>query len=151
MSNSNNANNNNANNSQETNEPIVLKKPVFVKVKDLEPASKGHNLYVRVGELKTVLSQPRYDGTTLKIGEALVGDETGSILLTARNEQMNKLTKDTTIILRNAKVEMFKNHMRLAVDRWGLIELAPSSQAISAINTSSNLSDTEYELVAADE
>ena len=50
--------------------------------------------------------------------------------------------------VRNAKVAMFHNHMRLAVDQWGLIEPAaePLSEQVDAAN---NLSSVEYELVDA--
>ena len=43
---------------------------------------------------------------------------------------------------------MFKNHMRLAVDQWGLIE-ASAQPLTEAVDTANNLSDTEYELVDA--
>lgn len=50
-----------------------------------------------------------------------------------------------TVILRNAKIDMFKGSMRLAVDKWGRIELAePANLPVKEDN---NLSLVEYELV----
>lgn len=50
-----------------------------------------------------------------------------------------------TIILRNAKIDMFKGTMRLTVDKWGRIEVAePASFTVRKEN---NLSLVEYELV----
>ena len=50
-----------------------------------------------------------------------------------------------TIILRNAKIDMFKGSMRLAVDKWGRVEVAePASFVVKEDN---NLSLVEYELV----
>ena len=52
---------------------------------------------------------------------------------------------DTTIILRNAKIDMFKGSMRLAVDKWGRIEV--TDPADFTVKEDSNLSLIEYELV----
>jgi len=52
--------------------------------------------------------------------------------------------------VRNGKIEMFKNHMRLTVDKWGIIEPAldlNQQQLQQQVNTAVNLSDTEYELI----
>jgi len=125
-----------------------LTKPKFIKCKDLEPGTRGHNLILKVGDVKTVLERKRPDLSTLSIAEATVGDATASILLTARNEQIAHVKKGATLILRNAKVEMFQGHMRLAVDKWGKLETAPTALAEDIL--SENLSDTEYELVRAD-
>lgn len=52
---------------------------------------------------------------------------------------------DATVILRNAKIDMFKGSMRLAVDKWGRVELTePASFTVKEDN---NLSLVEYELV----
>lgn len=51
----------------------------------------------------------------------------------------------TTIILRNAKIDMFKGSMRLAVDKWGCVEV--TEPAKFAVKEDNNLSLVEYELV----
>jgi replication factor A1 len=52
---------------------------------------------------------------------------------------------DSTVIIRNAKIDMFKGSMRLAVDKWGRIEVTePASFNVKEDN---NLSLVEYELV----
>ena len=43
---------------------------------------------MKVVELKVILERTNMDGSTLRIGEALVGDETGTILLTCRNGEI---------------------------------------------------------------
>lgn len=74
------------------------KKPVFVKVDSLKPGTHGHNLTVKVVDAKTVKATGggsrggRASGSLNprappRISECLVGDDTGSILFTARNEQ----------------------------------------------------------------
>lgn len=56
---------------------------------------------------------------------------------------------ETTVIIRNAKIDMFKGSMRLAVDKWGRIEVTePASFTVKEDN---NLSLIEYELVNVEE
>lgn len=50
-----------------------------------------------------------------------------------------------TIILRNAKIDMYRGTMRLAVDKWGRIE--PTEPADFDVKEDNNLSLIEYELV----
>ncbi|KAL6521763.1 hypothetical protein OROGR_018332 [Orobanche gracilis] len=132
-------------------------KPVFKKVEQLRPGTNGHNLVVKVVSSKMVLRKGRPDGPQvhqIKIDECLVGDETGTILFTARNEQgltliVEMMKPGTTVILRNAKIDMFKGSMRLAVDKWGRVEVTePASFTVKEEN---NLSLVEYELVTVAE
>lgn len=67
-----------------------LRKPVFITVDQLKPGTSGHTLTVKVLESKTVLQKGRSVSQHLRqtrIAECLVGDETGTIVFTARNEQ----------------------------------------------------------------
>ncbi len=54
-------------------------------VDQLRPGTHGHNLQVKVVSSNVVLEKTRTDGSKIKISECLVGDGTGSIVLTARN------------------------------------------------------------------
>ena len=67
-----------------------LRKPVFTKVDQLRPGTSGHTLTVKVVSTKMVLQKGRADGPQvrqMRIAECLVGDETGMIIFTARNDQ----------------------------------------------------------------
>jgi replication factor A1 len=65
------------------------RKPVFVKVDQLKPGTAGHTLVAKVLSSKTVpqKGRPGPAARPTKIAECLIGDETGCILSTARNEQ----------------------------------------------------------------
>lgn len=125
-----------------------LRKPVFTKVDQLRPGTNGHTLTVKVVSTKMVLQKGRPDGPQvrqMRIAECLVGDETAIIVFTARNEQVDLMKEGTTVILRNAKIDMFKGSMRLAVDKWGRVE--PTDPADFTVKEDNNLSLIEYELV----
>jgi len=67
-----------------------LRKPVFTKVDQLRPGTSGHTLTVKVVNAKMVMQKGRSDGPQsrqMRIAECLVGDETGMIIFTARNDQ----------------------------------------------------------------
>ncbi|XP_042061822.1 uncharacterized protein At4g28440-like [Salvia splendens] len=132
-----------------------LRKPVFVKVDSLKPGTTGHTLVVKVLESTTVLSKkprnPTFRGAqnqNTRIAECLIGDETGTIL-TARNDQVEMMKPGNTVILRNAKIDMFKGSMRLAVDKWGRVEVTEPAEFV--VKEENNLSLLEYELVNVEE
>ena len=79
----------------------------FVKVDSLDPMSVGFNVIVRVGKITSSINRLHLDGSRLRISEALIGDETGSILLSLRNDQIGMVEEGKCYILRNAKVYPF--------------------------------------------
>ncbi|CAI9092917.1 OLC1v1028285C1 [Oldenlandia corymbosa var. corymbosa] len=121
------------------------KKPaVFTKVEQLRPMATGLNLTVKVVNSKTIV-QRGPQSRQMRLAECLVGDETGMIIFTARNDQVDLMKEGATVILRNAKIDMFKGSMRLAVDKWGRVEV--TEPASFSVKEDSNLSLIEFELV----
>lgn len=55
------------------------------------------------------------------------------------------MKEGATIILRNAKIDLFKGSMRLAVDKWGRVE--STEDATFSVKEDSNLSLIEFEVV----
>ncbi|XP_061355585.1 uncharacterized protein At4g28440-like [Gastrolobium bilobum] len=126
--------------------PLAKRKPVFIKVDQLKPGTTGNTLTVKVVTSKPVKTVANRGGPRpSRIAECLIGDETGTVVFTARNEQVELMNPGSTIILRNAKIDMFKGSMRLAVDRWGRIEV--TEPANFEVKEENNLSLVEYELV----
>ncbi|CAL0309322.1 unnamed protein product [Lupinus luteus] len=129
------------------------RKPVFTKVDQLKPGTNGHNLVVKVLSSDTVLQKPQpprsssssHNLRATLIAECLIGDDTGTIIFTARNEQVDLMKAGNTVILRNAKIDIFKGSMRMAVDKWGRIEVTETADFI--VKQDNNISLVEYELV----
>ncbi|KAM3206002.1 hypothetical protein ACQJBY_061597 [Aegilops geniculata] len=124
---------------------VQLRKPVFTTIDKLLPQTHGHNLTARVLSSRAVLDKP---AARTRVAECLVGDPTGTVLFTARNGQIEMLKPGNTVIFRNARIDMFKDTMRLAVDKWGLIEVV-EEPADFKVNEDNNMSEIEYELVNA--
>ncbi|XP_042499166.1 uncharacterized protein At4g28440-like [Macadamia integrifolia] len=129
-------------------QPSAKRKPVFTTVDQLKPGTTGHTLTVKVVSSTTVLQKGRAASQHLRgtrIAECLVGDDTGCVIFTARNEQVDMMKPGATVILRNAKIDMFKGSMRLAVDKWGRVEITEPAKFV--VKEDNNLSLVEYELV----
>lgn len=125
-----------------------LQKPEFIKVEQLRPTTYGHTLKVKVVNSKVVFQKGRSDGPQgrqMRLAECLVGDETAMIVFTARGDQVDLMKTGATVILRNAKIDMFKGSMRLVVDRSGRIE--PTEPADFEVKEDNNLSLIEFELI----
>lgn len=118
--------------------------PASVKVESLTPQSRQLNLTVKVvskGEARETVS--RTDGSTHKVVDALVADETGSIYMTLWDDNIEKAKEGDVIDVKNGYVSLFKGSMRLNIGRFGSFEA--SQGAIAEVNDKNNLSDKTYE------
>ncbi|KAL3612413.1 hypothetical protein D5086_003433 [Populus alba] len=100
-----------------------LRKPVFTKVDLLKPGTGGHTLTVKVLNSIAVLPKGR----------------------SVSHHHLDLMKPGATVIIRNAKIDMFKGSMRLAVDKWGRVEVTEPAEFV--VKEDNNLSLVEYELV----
>ena len=111
-----------------------------VKVSELGPYSKQVNTTVKVvqkGEARETVS--RQDGTTHRVLDALVGDESGAIYMTLWDDNIDKVNEGETVSVKNGYVRPFKGSMRLNIGRYGTLE--PAGTPLGDVNTQNNLSD----------
>lgn len=117
----------------------------FVVVEELNPNSRGVNVKIKVAsknEPREVFS--RKTGEQLKVTEALVGDETGSLYLTLWNEDIDKVEIDQIYKINNGYCTVFKGSLRLNIGRYGTIESIEDAE-FGDVNTENNLSEKQYE------
>lgn len=117
----------------------------FITVEELKPNSKNVNLKVKVvskNEPREVVS--RLSGETLRVAEALVGDETASILLTLWNDDIDNLVDGKIYQINNGYVSLFKGSMRLNTGKYGSIKEI-ESEDFGEVNSEKNLSDQVFE------
>jgi len=115
-----------------------------VKVSELGPYSKQVNTTVKVvqkGEARETVS--RQDGTTHRVLDALVGDDSGTIYMTLWDENIEKVNEGDTVNVKNGYVRPFKGSMRLNIGRYGSLEAAETP--LGDVNTQNNLSDKVVE------
>ncbi|MCD7448563.1 hypothetical protein HAX54_044167 [Datura stramonium] len=133
-----------------------IKDTAFVKVDQLKPGTEGRNLIVKVLSTDVVVdktqnteqlshpymySQPRIK----RVAESLVGDETGTIIFTARNEQVDLMEPGSILLLYGAKIQMYRGFMRLAVEHHAQIIIAEPVEFV--VNEDCNKSLDEYEVI----
>jgi len=125
--------------SEESSSTIVEK-----TVGELEPRMSEVNITIKVMSKTDTREVPsRFDGSILKVADALVGDNTGTILMTLWNDDIDKVNKDETISIKNGKTSLFRGSMRLKVGKYGNIE--PAEKTITEVNEENNLSDRQFE------
>lgn len=94
------------------------------------PATGGFNLCLLVGKINVVVDKIRVDKSRVRLAEVEVGDETGTVSLRARDEQIDLLTSShgerAAVVLRNCTLELFQGkHLRVAITKWGKISIYP--------------------------
>ena len=112
------------------------------KIEELNPASRGVDVVAKVLEVNPVKEIFGRDGKHHRVAEALIGDETGTILLTLWDDNIERIEPGKTVIIRDGYVSLYRGHMRLNVSRRGCIE--ESEAEIAEVNTENNLSDRSY-------
>mmetsp|Transcript_23479 Transcript_23479/g.50871 ORF Transcript_23479/g.50871 Transcript_23479/m.50871 type:complete len:565 (+) Transcript_23479:129-1823(+) len=124
----------------------------------LQPPRDGFNLCLLVGKVELVVDKYRVDGSRVLVAEVEVGDETGSISLRARDEQIDLLRQVSNdggaIVLRNCTMELYQGkHLRLAVSKWGKMTVYPDGiestpNPPSSMNQELNFSLVDLNIVA---
>jgi replication factor A1 len=117
----------------------------LVKIGELNQYSRQVNSIAKVvskTEPREVTS--RVDQTTHRVGEALIGDETGVIYLTLWDNALDEVQEGQTLNIKNGFVNLFRGSMRLNLGRYGSYEVVEESP-ISEVNLDNNLSSQQFE------
>jgi hypothetical protein len=119
-----------------------------------------HSLSSLVGKVDVVVDKNRVDGSRVRLAEVEVGDETGTVSLRARDEQIDVLKevseRSGAVVLRNCTLELYQGrHLRLAATKWGKIcpypdNVASTPPSPSKINRDRNFSSIDLSLVASE-
>ncbi|MHA1130000.1 MAG: hypothetical protein ACTSQI_00215 [Candidatus Helarchaeota archaeon] len=117
----------------------------FIIVNDLRPGLRGINIKVRCNsknEEREIIS--RKTGEQLRVTEALVGDDTGCVLLTLWNDDIDKMELEHTYKLGNVYTTVYRGSLRLNIGKYGSMEEI-EEDGPAEVDTENNLSDKVYE------
>lgn len=114
-----------------------------------------------VGKINIVVDKSRVDRSRVRLAEVEIGDETGTVSLRARDDQIDLLErvskcKPGAVVLRNCTLELYQGkHIRLAVTKWGKLSEYPDNVAStpgppSIMNLDRNYSLIDLSLVASE-
>ncbi|MBO3803377.1 MAG: hypothetical protein JTT11_05820 [Candidatus Brockarchaeota archaeon] len=96
---------------------------------------------VSISETREIMS--KMDNAPHRVADALIGDETGAVILTLWDENIEQVKVDEVIAVKNGYVKTFKGSIRLNVGRFGTIEKSPVE--MPEVNTRNNISEKVYE------
>jgi len=85
----------------------------------------------------------RKDRSEHRVTEAVVGDDTGCVLLTLWDTQIDALRVGEVYEIKNAYTNLFQGSLRLNMGKYGTAGKAEKD--IESVNTKNNLSDTRHE------
>jgi len=114
------------------------------KVSGLTPQTKNVNILVKivsVGEPKEIPS--RFGGEPKRVAEAVVGDETGTVILSLWQDQIGSVQVGDVLQIENGYVSLVQGHMHLNVGKYG--KMAKSDKDIPEVNTAVDVSAAEHE------
>ncbi len=90
------------------------------------------------------LEEPRAMDNGTVICEGLVGDETGTVIMSFWNDECETVNNGMTIDLKDARANLVRGHMRISLGKKGSMKEADNP--LETIKESVNLSDLEYEM-----
>ncbi len=111
-----------------------------MKVDELTPRTGRVNMPVKV----ISLDEPRSMDNGTMVCEGLVGDETGTVIMSFWNDEIEVAQNDIVLDLKDARANLVRGHMRLSLGKKG--SMKESNITLDDIKQSVNLSDLEYEM-----
>ncbi|MEM2118601.1 MAG: OB-fold nucleic acid binding domain-containing protein [Candidatus Bathyarchaeia archaeon] len=91
-----------------------------MKIKDLREGMKRVSIEAKVIEKHDPREvQSRFRNETLRVADAIIADETGSIKLTLWNEQIEQVNVDDVVKVENGYVTSFRGEVQLNVGKYG--------------------------------
>ncbi|MCW4020307.1 MAG: single-stranded DNA-binding protein [Candidatus Bathyarchaeota archaeon] len=114
-----------------------------MKVGSLKPNLRNVDLTVKIVNVGASRAVPSKRGQRQHlIAEALVGDETGSVVLTLWDDQINLFKAGDVVKMRGGYTTLFKGSLRLNIGRTGHMEKV--DKEVGEVNTKNNLSEETH-------
>ena len=113
------------------------------KVEELNPGSRSVDVLVKVVEVFPVREVTTKDGSSHMVAEALVGDETGSVILSLWDDAASGAQVNKMIQIRNGYISLYKGNMRLNIGKYGTME--DTTEVVGEVNKDNNISNRSYD------
>jgi replication factor A1 len=114
----------------------------MMKIEDLRTYSRRVNLIAKIIEIREEREvSSSSDGQRHRVAEALIGDETGTVLLTLWDENIDRFIVNDVVEIKNGYSGTFRDQLRLNVGRYG--EIDKVDQSLESINMENNMSKKE--------
>ncbi len=112
-------------------------KGTLLKVSQIKPFQKGINTKVKIVKVENPI-EVFSRGKKHRVCEALVGDETGCLVMTLWDDEIDRASEGTVIKIENAYTDMYRGSLRLSTGKYGSFEVIEDN--IPSVNIQNNLS-----------
>ncbi|MFX0168943.1 MAG: single-stranded DNA-binding protein [Candidatus Hodarchaeota archaeon] len=120
------------------------REPIEATVAELRPYMKSLNITIKIvekGDEREVTS--RRDNETHRVVDAVVGDTSGTVILSLWDDMIDTVELDKTYRIENGYTSLFQGHLRLNIGRYG--ELKEADAEIKDVDRENDLSAEEHE------
>ncbi|MEM2976570.1 MAG: single-stranded DNA-binding protein, partial [Thermoplasmata archaeon] len=93
----------------------------LTKIKDLTPQHSRVNVLAKVVKLGDVREVPSRYGPPRRVSDTVIGDETGTIVMSLWQEQVGTVKEGDVIYIDNGYISLFRGHMRLNIGKYGTL------------------------------
>ncbi len=118
--------------------------PIVVTIADLKPRMRNLTVSFKVmSKTETREVTSRDSGEAHKISDAVIGDNTGTIIMPLWDDMIQSLVEGNTYRLENGYTSLFQGHLRLNIGRYG--KISPSETPVSDVKTDIDMSAQEHQ------
>lgn len=109
-----------------------------MKISEMKPRARVDTTFKVVEK-----NEPRETRDGKRVTEALVGDDSGTVLMTLWEETIDEVDVGKTYAITNGYANLFRGSLRLTTGRMGSLE--ESEEEVGEVNTENNMSEKRYE------
>ncbi len=115
----------------------------FIKIEEISPKTKNVNIKFKVVSIEPMRNvRSKRDRTPHAVTEAVIGDDSGTVLLTLWDEYLEKIEIGGKYSLENGYVSLFKGKIRLNIGKYGVLE---GFEDEIEVNIENDISEKIYE------
>ncbi|KAK9766836.1 hypothetical protein K7432_003799 [Basidiobolus ranarum] len=115
-------------------------------INTLCPGDTSISLRVKVIRIELLAETTLADETTLRVANILLADKTGSVVFSARGDQVDMFKPGTWISIQQGQIELSYGRMLLTVPGDGSIQsISPPIEESDSLNLLSNITQNQYQ------
>ncbi len=131
------------NESPEPDSPVEFTEKKISQLSPFDRKLQVTFVVVDKAESRTITSRKTNEEHTL--ADIKIGDDTGTIILTLWDDTINQVTEGSTYVVKNGYVNVFQEHMRLALGKWGKLEDTDEVIDLESVDMNNDRSEEVHE------
>ena len=96
-----------------------------MKISELRPGMTAVGITAKVLEISETRNVTTRRGEQMRVADAMVSDDSGTVKLSLWNEQIDQVKANNTISIENGYVGSFRGETQLNIGRYGKLTVQP--------------------------